>query len=387
MSRGPVDVVGAGPAGLATAIALRREGCDVAVFDRRRPPLDKACGEGLMPEALDHLAALGVDLGGLGRPFAGIRYLQSDAQVEGRFPNRPGLGIRRTALHDALLARAQEMGVELHWRRPATLHRDGERFVLDVDGARRAPGWIVAADGMRSALRERAGLTRADREHRPRFGLRRHFRTPPWTDCVEVYWSELGEAYVTPVADDEVGVALLWRPDRERSRGEAPFDFLLRGFPRLADRLRGAPPASHARGLGPLRQLAAAPHTKNLLLVGDASGYLDAITGEGMCRAFAHARFAARALAAGRPRDYARAHRRHDRLPNAMTWLALLMSRRPALRRRVLRVLANKPLLFERILAVHLRERHPLALLGAGARIAAAGAPAASPAPRTRHVN
>ena len=111
----PADlaIVGGGPAGLATAIEARLAGLSVAVLDRRRPPLDKACGEGLMPDAVSRLAALGVEVAG--RPFRGIRYLDGATAAEGTFPGPPGMGVRRTALHAALVRRAEEVGVALRW--------------------------------------------------------------------------------------------------------------------------------------------------------------------------------------------------------------------------------------------------------------------------------
>lgn len=370
-SRPDITVVGAGPAGLATAIALRLAGHRVAVLDRRKPPIDKACGEGLMPEALDHLEALGVELRA-GRAFAGIRYLQEDCEVEGAFPGRPGVGIRRLALHAALEQRADALDIDVHWNSLATLRPEAGRFGLEVDGAPWPTHWIVAADGMRSRLREAAGLSAPARETDPRFGVRRHYRREPWADVVEVYWSEQGEAYVTPVADDEIGVAILWRPGAlERGDAAQPFEQLMRAFPRLGERLRGGTPCSKVRGLGPLRQRTRGVRRHNLALVGDASGYLDAITGEGMSRGFAHARLLAASIENGM-RGYAKAHRRHDRLPAVMTHMALALSRHPRVRGRILRLLARQPDLFQRMLDVHVRARHPLALARVVTGLAAA---------------
>ncbi len=341
-----VLIVGGGPAGLTAAIAARRQGLDVVVLDRRRPPIDKACGEGLMPDGLARLRALGVELEADGmRPIHGIRYLDGEVVAEGRFPGVSGAGVRRLHLHRALVRRAEQVGVVLEW---------GTR-VERIDGARVATSagsisarWIVGADGLRSRVRAWAGLDGAEARWR-RFGVRRHFKRAPWSDCVEVYWATDCEAYVTPVAPDEVGVAMLW------SGRKAGFDRLLADFPRLRERLAGAEPASKDRGCGPFRQRARAVTRGRLALIGDAAGYVDAITGEGLSIAFHQSRALAEALAAGDLRSYARQHRRIVALPVAMTRLLLFVERRPALRRRVIRALAREPAVFSRLLAIHCR--------------------------------
>src|SRR5271157_4892209 len=102
-----VFIVGGGPAGLATGIAMRQRGLSVLVADLARPPIDKACGEGLMPQTVAALKALGVALGpAQGVPFLGIRFLGEGRVAEGGFPEACGLGIRRTTLHQALVGRA-----------------------------------------------------------------------------------------------------------------------------------------------------------------------------------------------------------------------------------------------------------------------------------------
>lgn len=362
-------VVGGGPAGLAAAIAARQAGLGrVRLLDGRRPPIDKACGEGLMPDGLECLRELGVATERLrAAPFRGIRYLAHGEEgedgivAEGRFPRGAGLGVRRTDLHQALVERAEEVGVELEWGVKVTglagVGREGGS--VETERGPLSARWIVAADGLHSRLRQWAGLERpaaTDLTAR-RFGVRRHFRRAPWTDVVEVYWVDGAEAYVTPVAADEVGVALLW------SGGTARFDELLARFPALAARLDGAPAASRDRGAGPLLQRVRRVTRGCLALLGDASGYVDAITGEGLSLAFHQASALARAIAAGDLASYERAHARIGRLPNGITRLVLAIERRPRLRRRVIRALAAEPALFSRLLAIHTRAL-PLRRLG-----------------------
>src|SRR5258708_6091470 len=121
-----VCIVGAGPAGLACAIAAARQGLQVEVIDAATPPIDKACGEGLLPGALESLTALGFDLDRDLDPaesilLHGIRFLGDSASsndyvsVQAAFPANPGRGIRRTVLHSLLLERASSLGVRFHW--------------------------------------------------------------------------------------------------------------------------------------------------------------------------------------------------------------------------------------------------------------------------------
>src|SRR5262249_25651030 len=109
-----VFVIGAGPAGLATGIAAAGLGMRVTVADIDRPPVDKPCGEGLMPDGLAALRALGVEPGsGECYPFRGIRFLERGVAVQGNFPGPPGLGIRRTVLHRGMVKRAEAAGIDL----------------------------------------------------------------------------------------------------------------------------------------------------------------------------------------------------------------------------------------------------------------------------------
>lgn len=350
-----VLVVGGGPAGLATAIACRQAGLSVCLVDRSRPIIDKACGEGLMPDGLACLERLGVSLEPvLGHPFCGIAYQEGEVIAEGRFPGPPGRGVRRTRLHAALVERAQDCGVQLQWGLRATGLEQPNHGGVELrfeDGSTMGARWLIGADGLRSKVRQWAGMGDVDiaGPKARRFGVRRHFAMAPWSDCVEVHWADGCEAYVTPVAADEVGVAVLW------SGAAAGFDDHLGAFPKLAARLEGARRLSKDRGAGPLRQSVRSVQSGCVALVGDASGYLDAITGEGLSLAFHQAEALATALACGNPKLYRRRHRQICRLPEAMIRLLLWVEARPTLRRRMIRTLARQPILFDRFLALHCR--------------------------------
>lgn len=286
-----VLVVGGGPVGLATAVEARLAGYDVVVVEPRDGDIDKACGEGLMPGTLRALTRLDVDPSG--HPIAGISYRAPGRHVDHAFRSGPGRGVRRTTLHAALRRRAAALGVEVVQGRVTTLEQDDDV----VRAAGLSARWLLACDGLHSTVRRLAGLEVAARGRR-RYGLRQHFRLAPWTDLVEVHWSPAAEAYVTPVADDVVGIALLGPQGMT-------FDRALEGFPELRERLAGAPPAGSVRGAGPLRQHAVRRTAGRVRLVGDASGYVDALTGEGLRVGLAQAAAAVRTL--DDPRAYERA--------------------------------------------------------------------------------
>ncbi|MBF4633638.1 NAD(P)/FAD-dependent oxidoreductase [Agreia pratensis] len=300
-----VAVVGAGPIGLAAAIEARLAGWSVVVIEPRSFPIDKACGEGLMPGAVDALARLGVHPPGA--PIAGFRYTDATRSAEHRFAGGSGLGVRRTALHDALAARADHLGVQRVDARVSDVaqHPDGVT-VGDVRAS-----WLFACDGLHSTVRRLVGLERPPiaRVDRRRFGLRKHYVIAPWTDMVEVHWAADAEAYVTPLDGGLVGVAVLGPPRTD-------FDEVLTRVPELRARLRQADAVEGLRGAGPLRQRSSARSAGRVLLLGDASGYVDALTGEGIRVGLAHARAAVEAIggrgvrqAAAYDRDWSRVSR------------------------------------------------------------------------------
>jgi len=163
-------VAGGGPAGLCTAIAARRRGLDVIVADASRPPIDKACGEGIMPDGLAAARILGLSLDQLpGYHFPGIRFWDGEKSVEAMFPRGPGLGLRRTVLHEALVRHAAAAGVQFAWGMPVTGVENG---AVLLDDERITTRWIVGADGSQSRVRHWAGLDTTR-------GLRQRYGFPP----------------------------------------------------------------------------------------------------------------------------------------------------------------------------------------------------------------
>ncbi|MEV6791993.1 NAD(P)/FAD-dependent oxidoreductase [Streptomyces sp. NPDC051320] len=326
-----VLVAGGGPAGLATAIRAALAGLESVVVEPRDAPVDKACGEGVMPTGVAALRALGV--GVQGRELQGIRYLDREHRAEARFREGTGLGVRRTVLHTALHRRAREVGVRIIDGRIGGVRQDAHSVTAGGLTAR----WLIAADGLHSPLRRRLGLDLPARGP-GRYGLRRHYQCTPWTDLVEVHWSRNGEAYVTPVGHDLVGVAVL-------SHSRQGYDAHLAGFPALSAALRG-PYASTVRGAGPLRQRVRRRVAGRVLLVGDAAGYVDALTGEGIALALATAGAAVRCLLAGQPQDYERAWTALTRRHRLLTGALLTASRTPGTARLIVPAAARMPSVF-----------------------------------------
>lgn len=327
-------VAGAGPAGLATALYAARAGLRTLVLDASPSPIDKACGEGLMPGAVRGLRELGVHP--QGQAIRGIRYTDGLHVVDAAFRHGPGLGVRRTTLQSALLERAKDAGVELVSSRAQDVHQDDDG--VSVDGRRAR--YLAVADGLHSPIRRRLGLDlAAPTTTAPRWGTRQHFAVTPWTDLVEVHWASRSEAYVTPVGPALVGVAVL-------SGVQAPFARQLEAFPALCSRL---PPAgaTSVRGAGPLLQRTTTRVAGRVLLVGDAAGYVDALTGEGIAVALACARVLVDCVTTDSPGAYERhwlaASRRYRTITASLLWAR----RQPMLARRIVPVAARLPRVFD----------------------------------------
>lgn len=366
-----VVVSGGGLAASALAIALRQRGVSVTLVERAAFPRDKPCGEGLLPLGVEQLAALGVanlldacDA----QPFRGILYRCHGVTAPGDFEGGElGRGVRRRALDAALQARAITLGARLERDTVVQAEIDDAGGTLTLQsGAKLRGRVVVGADGPRSAVRHSLGLD-GGAPGRPRYALRQHFALAPgmpMPERVEVTTLEGFELYVTPVAHGTVGVAALCEKrtmDAGRGRPADRLADLVARAPEVAQRLSGASPASEAMACGPLRVRARAVSRGRAVLVGDAAGYVDAITGEGMSLALKSARFCADATAAilvgeapasafGR---YRRARAAVFRDHALLTFGLVELARRPARATRTIARLAREPALFARLLAVN----------------------------------
>lgn len=340
-------MIGGGPAGLCAAIALRQAGFRATVIDRAVPPIDKGCGEGLMPASLVVLERLGVTIPAeVGFRFRGIRFAGANSSVCADFPNGEGIGVRRTVLHELLLRRAQQAGVVMLW---GAKQVEVSGVHVRVDGRVVPTQFTVAADGQGSLIRRLHGLDAIVRE-RCRYGFRRHYQIAPWSRHMELYWGTNCQIYITPVAKDEICVVSMSCDSSLR------LDQALAQFPALRARLEAARVTSRDMGAlsvsRKLRQIC----RKNVALVGDASGSVDAITGEGLWLSFKQALSLADALKSGNLAAYQSDHRAIHRRPRLMAALMLTLDRHTGLQRRILTSLAQNPGMFASLVRVHVAE-------------------------------
>jgi len=351
-------VIGAGPAGLAAAIAAARAGFSVLVADLRRPPIEKLCGEGLLPDALVALQQLGVDLNAQsGAVFSGISFHENGVSFAAAFPGPTALGVKRTVLHEALNHAAVQYGVTFAWGERAERLGPGRVQVGDAIVDCR---FIIGADGQHSLVRKSAGLTsRAARpdalRKKQRLASGVHYRCAPWSRHVEVHWTSNVQVYVTPVSADEISVAVICLEKQVRA------DECLQLFPCLQARLHNKEKVGRELGATSLMlnlpRVVRAEENGATLLIGEASGAVDAITGEGLSLIFHQAVALEAALRANDLRQYEQAHRRIMRRPRWMAHLLLSLSEYPGWRLRAFRALAADPGAFANLLSLHIGER------------------------------
>lgn len=300
-----VAIAGGGIAGSTLAILLGRAGLSVELFERGEFPKEKACGEGLMPGGVAVVERLGLAETALGQPFQGVRYHFGEVVAEGCFPrvsNLPATGYaqRRKYLDQRLFqAAASTPGVIARSgaRVSAPLLEHGRVTGVVVDGEPHRAALTIAADGAHSPIRRALSLDAPAR--RKRFGMRAHFRLAPGQpqrDWVDVFAGDGYELYVTPLPNREFGIAAL-------ADAPAP-DTPQRTFMRwalaqaaLAARLEGAQQLTELLGAAPLERRARAGVAPGLVLLGDAAGSTDPITGGGMAQALMTAELLAHHIA------------------------------------------------------------------------------------------
>jgi menaquinone-9 beta-reductase len=356
-------VVGGGPAGLAVAIVAAEQGLSVIVVERREFPPDKACGEGVLPPGVKAMQRLGI-ADRFDRttsyPFAGIRFIQEDGSAaESRLPAN-GLGIRRTVLVERLASRAQELGAVLRQRCSVLgFKAAASEAVVNTTQGKVFGRLVVAADGLHSSLRKLSGLEAAPNSRR-RFALRQHYGIRPWTDFVEVYVDAKGEAVVTPVSDESVSINFVW----EDGVIEQPkISALASRFPALLGRLGNAQSISSVRGAGPMARAAIRRNGDRMVLVGDAAGFVDSISGDGLSIAFNSALTLGKHLPeilsqqarAESIEAYERAARRIYRGYWIVTKGLLAIARHPRARRTIINSLMRHPRAFDALMSGAMR--------------------------------
>ncbi len=370
-----VLIAGGGPAGSALAILAGRAGHSVSLFDGARFPREKPCGEGLMPSGVGALERLGLAAATGGVPIGGIRYHGFGLTAETAFPApRPGrgrvgpaahgLGQRRIVFDDALWAAAratpnvrvfEDAAVE------GVVCRAGRAVGLRVAGQTVSGGLMVGADGARSVVRRAVGLE-GPRTERPRWGLRMHFRLAadrPAPNFVEVFVGDGHELYLTPLPAGEVLVAVLSAHGHHEDRPAQTLRAFIDRHPALVERLRGAEAVSAPRGRSPLASTARAGVAPGVVLLGDAAGFTDPLTGGGMAQALLSAELLApylgRALGERDDEWLWRFDRRRRAMLRDYVWLTRLMVRaagRPLLARGTLKAMRASPALMRHLVGV-----------------------------------
>jgi len=361
-----VLVVGASVAGAATATHLARLGHSVDLIDKATFPRRKPCGEGLFSPGVAELERLGIlpSLFSQAQVLSGLRLTFRGHTIDAPIGDlsRPVIGVERRILDSLLLEAARESGVNIRLGVTALgLIEGGGRFTgVDTDQGILTTRVIVVADGAQSRLRRQAGLGKAA-TRRGRYGVSGHFEVPePPAPRVGVHIQDGYEVYVTPVRGRLVNVAILSGRDRARSLSGN----LTTAYREMAEE-SGALPAGSVLAdaplaAGPFPAEAGRVWKSNLVLVGDAAGFFDGVTGDGMSLALVSAQMCAGAvrefLATGESASfavYARKRRALVRNPQLLGRLLLTLATHPRIGARVASNLARRPETFAKLMRIN----------------------------------
>jgi flavin-dependent dehydrogenase len=357
-------VLGAGPAGAAAALFAARRGLRVIVVDKQDFPRDKPCGEGLMPGGRPALRELGLEdavVSGGAPPLDGIQFGRVEAPpVAVPFPphdgEQTGLGIRRLTF-DAQLADAlgHHSLIDFSPRTEARdVKTDADRAatVITTTGEFRAR-FVAVADGLHSGLRRRLGWTVRPRPPY-RYGMVAHWvmdaPVDPW---VRITFDQGLEVYEGPVANHQRMVALLCYQDRMREFGgrlESRYREIAQA---IRPALRQADLVGTVSAVGPFWSRATTVADRGIFLIGDAAGFTDPITAEGVATGLRQGRAFAAALGSPNPeRAYRQAHRGLTKDPRRLAALFLRLSRTPALVDRAIRNHERAPQTLSKLLGI-----------------------------------
>lgn len=283
-----VVIIGAGPAGVASAITLARTGVCVAVVEKNLAPHGKICGEGILPPGLARLSFLGIFRHLNPESFysiKGLSYNSSGYHSQISFREGSGLGINRQVLSCALWASLKDYPtISLLHGTEFLSFEDSNGIVNLSNNISIRTKFLIGADGLRSKVRKSLGIAMHPSPFK-RWAIGAHFNQKPWSDVVEIHLNDKIEAYVTPVSPYQINLVFLWSPD-DKLTTKGPhelFHHFLSLFPELAIKLKSRHMLEQPRAIGPFFKIPKTIFLNNkLALVGDAAGYIDPLSGEGI---------------------------------------------------------------------------------------------------------
>ncbi|MEX0625076.1 MAG: NAD(P)/FAD-dependent oxidoreductase [Chloroflexota bacterium] len=361
-----VLVVGAGPAGSAVAAALAAHGRDVLLLEARAHPRPKACAEYASPRIVEELRRLGLADDAWradALPLSGMRVIRGDDAVDVRYRDAAGprsaWGLDRLVFDAALAAYAVASGARL-WEHASfgePLWTDG-RVSGAVVSTPNGPAtvtcrWLIGADGARSRVANRLGVERPVVVPR-RLGMVAHYQgDAELADHGEMHVGPGWYVGLAPLAGGRLNVGMALPMDGRMGRTALErFQAGIDGIPAVAARLAGRRRLTPIRGASPIGHRVARAAGPGWMLVGDAAGFIDPFTGEGIYRALRSARAAAESLAGnddGAEKRYLAARRRSFAAKDALTWLVQGMLAAPPIMGYALRRLASRPETAERL--------------------------------------
>ena len=361
-----IGIIGGGPSGLATAICLSEIGIDVTLFEKTKFPVDKVCGEGIMPTGVEYLqnhGILGLINENNSKEFYGVRYITGNTKIlEGRFRSGYGLGVRRTVLSEALYSRANSFNnVKIIENNELVYIKENDKnVVIEISNGDSIYeyefDYLIGCDGIRSKVRKLSGLESDKYVEYQRIGARIHYEKQPWSELVEVHWRNYIEAYVTPVADKEVEFAFIWDNKSVKPQEKYKLDKGLKElFPELFERVKDCKELSKLRSIGPISVTSKAIFKNRVILLGDAYVYLDGITGEGISMAFKQAECLAESICKYGNGFHNAYKKEVNKIVNnylIVTHVALLLSYYPFLRKIIFPLISNK--FFSHLLEVNM---------------------------------